>query len=159
MTLYTAGKTYREINEGDSAVHSKTISESDVYSFAGITGDFNPLHVDTVFAEQMGLAGRIAHAGIAPAMVAQVIGMKLPGVGSMVTNMTVSHHAPLYIGDTIYAQVKVSEKLPNRHVRLAITIVNQNKTLICSGEVEVVPPKASFKKRVAAIELQELVTE
>ncbi|ESP92176.1 MULTISPECIES: MaoC family dehydratase [Pseudoalteromonas] len=159
MTLYTAGKTYRELNEGDSAVHSKTISESDVYSFAGITGDFNPLHVDSVFAQKMGLAGRIAHAGIAPAMVAQVIGMKLPGVGSMVTNMTVSHHAPLYIGDTIYAHVQVTQKLPNRHVRLTITILNQDNELICSGEVEVVPPKASFKKRVAAIDLQEIVTE
>ncbi|KXO12886.1 3-hydroxybutyryl-CoA dehydratase [Moritella sp. JT01] len=148
MNLYTPGKTYRELKVGEFATHSKTISESDVYNFAGITGDFNPLHVDRVFAQKIGLKSRIAHAGLAPAMIAKVIGMKLPGVGSIVSKLSIELHQPIYIDDTIFVKVTMVEKLPERKVKLLFKIINQGGELVCSGIVYVLPPKPRFKKMV-----------
>ncbi|WP_212748498.1 MaoC family dehydratase [Pseudoalteromonas rubra] len=148
--VYTLGKTFRELTIGEQAGHSKTIAETDVYNFAGITGDFNPVHVDEVFAHSFGLQGRIAHAGIAPAMIAPVIGMKLPGVGSMVLSMEIGFHAPIYIGDTIFAKAEVSAKFADtRQVELTLSWHNQRGELVSDGKAVVLPPKAASKKRLA----------
>lgn len=141
MSFYTLGKTYKELAVGDFAVHSKTISESDVYNFAGITGDLNPLHVDT----------KTAHAGLAPALIAPIIGMKLPGIGSIVLNMNFSLHQPIYIGDTVFAHAQIIEKQrESRQVVMSLSWFNQHDEKVCSGTAIVLPPKAAFKRRIAS---------
>jgi len=141
MSFYTLGKTYKELEVGDFAVHSKTISESDVYNFAGITGDLNPLHVDK----------KMALAGLAPALIAPIIGMKLPGIGSIVLNMKFTSHQPIYIGDTVFAHAQVAEKqIKSRQVVMSLHWFNQNNEKVCSGTAVVLPPKAAFKRRIAS---------
>ena len=74
--------TYDEIQVGDKASFSKTISESDVYQFAGITGDFNELHINQPAAEKSLFKSRVVHGCLADSLVSTVLGMKYPGKGT-----------------------------------------------------------------------------
>ncbi|HNH10464.1 MAG TPA: MaoC/PaaZ C-terminal domain-containing protein, partial [Leptospiraceae bacterium] len=66
--MYKKGKTFEEIQIGEKASFTKTITETDVYMFAGISGDFNPLHVDEEYAKTTQFRTRIAHGGLAASL-------------------------------------------------------------------------------------------
>ncbi len=113
------GKTIDELKVGDSAKFSKTISESDVYLFAGITGDFNPAHVDEDYAKNTYFKRRIAHGMLTASFISTVIGTMLPGPGTIYMHQAVNFLAPVYIGDTITACAEISEIiLDKKKVRL-----------------------------------------
>ena len=75
--------TIQELKVGDSASMAKTISESDVYLFAGITGDLNPAHVNEHASSQTSFGGRIAHGILSAGLISAVLAMKLPGPGTI----------------------------------------------------------------------------
>jgi 3-hydroxybutyryl-CoA dehydratase len=159
MSFYTLGKTYKELEVGDFAVHSKTISESDVYNFAGITGDLNPLHVDKVFVKLMGFDKRVAHAGLAPALITTVIGMKLPGLGSTIESMDVAFHLPIFIGDTILACATIIEKKADTlEIIMSLKWTNQDKATVSSGSAIVRPPKSELNNLFDGKEINEVIT-
>ena len=140
------GKTYDEISVGDSATMTKTISETDVYLFAGITGDFNPMHVNEEFAKKTPFGKRIAHGALPLGLIAPVLGMKLPGLGTVVTRISMKFKAPTFFGDTVTAKAEVVEKLDEKkRVIVKLTWVNQNGTPIGEGEATVIPPPKELK--------------
>lgn len=94
-----------EINQ--AASFSKTITESDVSLFAGITGDFNSVHIDKVAAEKSIFKERIAHGMLTASFISTVIGMYLPGKGSIYLEQNIKFLKPVKLGDTITAWVKV----------------------------------------------------
>ncbi len=137
----TLGYTYEELEEGMSASFTKTISESDVYQFAGITGDFNPMHVNEDFAKKTPFGTRIAHGGLPQSLIAPVLGMKLPGLGTVIPEITVRFRKPTYIGDTITATGEVVEKIEKRKwVRMELRWTNQNDELVAEGSCLAIPP-------------------
>ena len=69
---------YEDIHVGDKASLSKTISEYDVYAFAGVTGDFNPVHVNAEFAKNSLFKQRIAHGMISAGLISAVLGIMGP---------------------------------------------------------------------------------
>lgn len=77
------GKTINELKVGDSASFTKTVSEHDVYSFAGITGDFNPAHINEEYAKKTFFKKRIAHGMLSAGFISTVLGTKLPGPGTI----------------------------------------------------------------------------
>ena len=133
--------TYNELNIGDSAFFEKTISETDVYSFAGITGDFNPAHINKTHAENSRFGQRIAHGMLSGSLFSTVIGMKLPGEGTIYLGQTLEFKAPVYFGDTIKASVTISEKLEKGRVKLKCSAINQDGTVVIEGEALVLPPR------------------
>ena len=76
-------RTIDTLNIGDSACVSKTITETDVYLFAGITGDLNPAHVNEAASSQTAFKGRIAHGMLSAGLISAVLGMYLPGPGTI----------------------------------------------------------------------------
>jgi len=78
---FQLGKSYEELEIGEEASFTKTITETDVYLFAGISGDFNPLHVNEEYAKNTPFKQRIAHGALPQSLIAPVLGMKLPGLG------------------------------------------------------------------------------
>lgn len=135
------GKTFSEIELGESASFRKTISESDIYLFAGISGDFNPLHVDEEYAKQTAFKGRIAHGALPAALLAPVLGMKLPGPGTLALESTTKFRKPVYPGDTICCTVTVTKKIPRRNiVCFAVTWTNQHQQVVAKGSARVIPP-------------------
>ena len=76
------GITINEMKIGDSASFTKTVSETDVYLFAGISGDFNPAHVNQTEAEKGMFGKRIAHGMLSAGFISAVLGTMLPGPGT-----------------------------------------------------------------------------
>jgi 3-hydroxybutyryl-CoA dehydratase len=140
------GKTIDEIKIGDTAEFSKTVSESDIYQFAGITGDYNPAHVNEEYAKKTFFKTRIAHGILTAGFISTTIGTKLPGTGSIYVKQTLRFLAPVRIGDTITARVEIIEIMDGKNrVRLKTVCVNQDGTQILDGEAVVSPPKPPKK--------------
>jgi acyl dehydratase len=138
---FDMGKSYDHIAIGEEASFSKTITETDVYLFAGISGDFNPVHVDEEFAKRTPFKSRIAHGALPQSLIAPVLGMKLPGLGTVLVEITCRFRAPTYFGDTITAKAVVSEKIEEkRWVRMTLTWTNQKGETVATGEAVVIPP-------------------
>jgi 3-hydroxybutyryl-CoA dehydratase len=140
------GKTIKELKIGDTAELSKTVSESDIYQFAGITGDFNPAHMNEAYAKKTFFKTRIAHGMLSAGFISAVIGTKLPGTGSIYIQQTLNFLAPVRIGDTITARVEVTEIMDGKNrVRLKTICVNQEDKQVLDGEAVVSPPKPPKK--------------
>ena len=138
---FELGKSYEELEIGEEAYFSKTITETDVYLFAGISGDFNPMHVNEEFAKQTPFGTRIAHGALPQSLAAPVLGTKLPGLGTVAVEISCRYKAPTFFGDTITATARVKEKMEKkRWVRMALTWVNQRGDTIAEGEAVVIPP-------------------
>lgn len=135
--------TFEQINLGASASFTKTISESDVYLFAGITGDLNPAHVNAVAAADGMFKQRIAHGMLTGSFISTVLAMQLPGPGTIYVGQNLQFRGPVFIGDTITARVEAAEKLDQRKwVKFKTTITNQDGKLVVDGEATVIPPQA-----------------
>lgn len=136
------GKTIDEINVGDAAEFAKTVTETDVYLFAGVTGDLNPAHINEAYARRTFFKGRIAHGMLSAGFISAVLGMQLPGPGTIYFSQFIEFKAPVRIGDTVTARVEVKEKMAEKNrVKLRTTCVNQDGTLLVDGEAVVMPPK------------------
>ena len=135
-------KTIDTIQVGDSATFSKTISESDVYMYAGISGDFNPAHINAVEAEKGIFKERIAHGMLTASFIATVLGTSLPGPGTIYLSQELSFKRPVKFGDTIEAKVEVIEKIEEKNrLVLRTTCTNQHGEIVIDGKAMVMPPK------------------
>jgi 3-hydroxybutyryl-CoA dehydratase len=136
------GKSISEIKTGDTAQFSKTISESDIYLYAGITGDLNPAHVNEDYANKTFFRTRIAHGMLVAGFISTVLANQLPGPGTIYVSQELNFLAPVRIGDTVTARAEVREVIPeNNRVRLRTTCVIQDGTKVLEGEAIVSPPK------------------
>ncbi|MTK12185.1 MAG: MaoC family dehydratase [Clostridiaceae bacterium] len=136
------GLTIDQIKVGDKVSIEKTISETDVYLFAGITGDLNPAHVNQVASEKTMFKSRIAHGVLVSGFISACLGMHLPGPGTIYMGQQLKFTAPVYIGDTIKAEVEVIEmNVEKNRVKLRTACTNQNGKVVVDGEALVMPPK------------------
>lgn len=132
---------YEDIKPGDRSAFSKTVSEADIFAFCGITGDFNPIHVDEVFAKQSRWEGRIAHGMLVAAMVTQTLSAIL-GEGAIHVSQEVSFRAPVRIGDTITVVSEVTEKMEDkRRVIVSSVWTNQDGVTVITGRGELLLPR------------------
>lgn len=135
------GKTYSQINVGDTASFQKTISEADVYMFAGVTGDMNPAHINHEAMKDTKFGGRIVHGMLSAGLVSAVLGMQLPGPGTIYLSQQLTFKAPVKMGETIKAVAEVVEKLEKGRVRLRTSCYNQDGVEVLDGEALVIAPK------------------
>ncbi|RBP43978.1 MaoC family dehydratase [Garciella nitratireducens] len=135
------GKTIKELKIGDKASIAKTITEGDVYLFAGITGDQNPAHINEEVAKNTMFKGRIAHGMLSAGLISAVLGMYLPGPGTIYMGQELKFTAPVRFGDTITAEVEIIEIIKEKVVKLKTTCTNQNKIIVVEGIATVMPPK------------------
>jgi 3-hydroxybutyryl-CoA dehydratase len=144
---FELGYSYEELEVGMSASFTKTISETDVYLFAGISGDFNPMHMNEEFAKLTPFGTRIAHGALPQSLIAPVLGMKLPGLGTVIPEITVKFRKPTYFGDTITAVGEVVEMIEKKKwVRMELRWTNQKDELVAEGSCLAIPPAAFLKK-------------
>ncbi len=138
------GKTIEELQVGQSARFSKTITEADVYLFAGISGDLNPAHVDEEFAKKTFFKTRIAHGMLTASFISTIIGTMLPGPGSIYISQEVTFLKPVHFGDTVTATAEVAEVMvEKKRVRLKTFCTNQKGETVLDGQAIVSPPRRS----------------
>jgi 3-hydroxybutyryl-CoA dehydratase len=136
------GYTIDQLKVGQRARFSKTVSETDVYLFAGISGDFNPAHINQAYAEQTAFKSRIAHGMLSAGFISTVLGTQLPGPGAIYISQSLTFLAPVAIGDTITATAEVVEILTEKkRVRLKTYCTNQEGKEVLTGEALVSPPR------------------
>lgn len=132
---------------GRKRLFSKTISESDVYMFAGVTGDVNPAHVNEAYAQTTPFKTRIAHGILSAGLISAVLGTQLPGPGAIYASQTLKFTAPVRIGDTITATATVKELIPERNRAVIETVCrNQEGIVVTTGEAVLLPPRQDLKK-------------
>jgi acyl dehydratase len=123
---------------GETASLTRTITENDVQQFAELVGDNNPVHIDDAFAKKTRFGRRIAHGMWAAALVSAVLGTQLPGPGTIYLSQTIQFLAPVYIGDTITAQVTVVGVREGKPVATLETLCrNQQDEVVIRGEAVV----------------------
>ena len=134
--------TIEEMKLGDCASVTKTVTETDVYLFAGITGDLNPAHTDEVSASQTRFGGRIAHGILGAGFISAVLGMKLPGPGTIYLGQELRFTKPVRIGDTITATCTVKELLPEKNIAKFETVcTNQRGDTVITCMATTMPPR------------------
>lgn len=123
------------LSVGQSASFSKTITEHDVYSFAGITGDFNPVHINNVEAENSVFGKLIAHGMLVGSLISTVLGTLLPGQGTVYLEQDLKFLKPVYFGDTCTASVEIIEiiNLQKGIYKLKSNVTNQAGELVIEG--------------------------
>ncbi|MFD1445150.1 MULTISPECIES: MaoC family dehydratase [Oceanobacillus] len=127
---------------GDAAAFSRTITETDFTIFAGLSGDYNPIHVDKEYARETFFGERISHGLLTASFLSRLLGMHLPGPGSVYVSQTLTFKKPVYIGDTITARaevIKVEDE--KRLLTLATTCLNQHGEIVLDGEGVMKLPK------------------
>jgi 3-hydroxybutyryl-CoA dehydratase len=123
---------------GDTAEITKTIEQSDIDSFANVTGDLNPVHVDEEFAKTTRFGRRIAHGMLTASLISAVLANKLPGEGSVYLGQTLQFVAPVFPGDEITARVTVREVREDKPiVKLETICLNQRGEVVVRGEATV----------------------
>lgn len=134
---------------GAKAELSKTISESDIYLFAGITGDMNPVHINALDAQNNFVGKRIVHGALINGLISGVIGMKLPGPGTIYLEQDSKYLKPVFIGDTVRATVEIIEVLNKKKkiIKLDTKVYNQNNNIVMDGFAVVKVPEKSNEKR------------
>ena len=134
--------TIQQLKLGDSASHSKTISETDVYLFAGITGDLNPAHVNESVASASRFGGRIAHGILSAGLISAVLAMQLPGPGTIYLGQELKFTRPVRFGDTVTATCTVSDIRAEKNiVKLDTVCTNQAGEVVLQGMATVMPPQ------------------
>lgn len=116
---------YDELSVGQTAEYSKTVTDADVMSFATVTGDFNPVHVDDEAGAKSRFGGRIAHGMLSAGLISAALASKLPGPGSIYLGQTLRFTAPVRIGDTVTVAVTVTELLTKKRLKLSTICRNQ----------------------------------
>ena len=134
-------KTVEELKAGDTAEIAKTISESDIYLYAAITGDLNPAHTDEEYAKKTFFKTRIAQGMLLAGFISAVVGNKLPWPGTIYVKRKLNSLAPVRIGDTITARAEVTRIIPEQNkVRSKTNCINHEGAPVLDGKAVVSPP-------------------
>jgi 3-hydroxybutyryl-CoA dehydratase len=130
---------FKEIQIGDSASIERIIRLEDVETFSSLTGDKNPLHVDQSFAEKTKFGARVAHGMLTSSFISTLIGMTLPGEGSIITNMNLDFRKPVFIDDSLHTTIEVIKKIAlSKQILVKVIVCNQNAMVVISGSAKAI---------------------
>ena len=137
-TAFVAERPFEEIEIGESASISKMISEADIVNYAGIIGDFNPIHVNPEYAKTTMFGERVAHGMLTASFISTLVGCCLPGINALYLSQEVKFVKPVKIGDTITAAAEVIEKInEKRRIVMKTVITNQRNETVVDGKAVV----------------------
>ena len=136
------GLTIDQLEVGQKASFTKTVTEADVYNYAGVSGDFNPAHMNEEYAKNTAFKTRIAHGMLSAGFISAGLGTKLPGPGTIYLNQDLRFTKPVHFGDTITATITVEELIKEKNRALLKTVcTNQDGDVVVEGTAKVMPPK------------------
>lgn len=143
MTLLTRNTYYFEdLQLGMEASFAKTVSEADINTFAEVTGDKNPVHLDEAYAAKTIFKTRIAHGMLTAGYLSAVFGMELPGPGAIYVTQTLNFRGPVKIGDKVIAKVRVAELFPaKRRARFDCICTVEGKPVLEGEAILMIPAR------------------
>ena len=137
------GYYLEDLTIGMESSYQKTITETDIDAFAALTGDTNPVHLDSEYAATTPFKARIAHGMLSAGLISTVLGTQLPGPGCIYLEQQIKFKAPVFIGDTLVAKVTV-EDINQRRGRVSLkTQCFVNTKLVVDGTASMMVDKKS----------------
>lgn len=132
--------SYETIQVGDSYSTTRVLSAEDVRTFARLTGDDNPIHVDEEYARETRFGKPIVHGVLLLGIISKVLGRDFPGHGSIAVAISCRFLRPVPVGSEITVEVKISEKIDkHKHVKGRVYVYHENR-LALGGEATIIPP-------------------
>ncbi|WP_372003769.1 MaoC family dehydratase [Tistrella mobilis] len=135
-----SGLSLEDMTVGMESTITHTVTDADVRAFADISGDHNPVHLDEDFAQTTPFKGRIAHGAFTTSLISAVLGTRLPGPGAILVDQSFRYRAPVRIGDTVTALVRVNEIDPARRRVTLATECLVGDTVVVDGITKVMVP-------------------
>lgn len=131
------GYAFEDLTVGQTASFSKTITEADILMFAAVSGDTNPVHIDAEAAAASMFKERIAHGMLSASLISTVLGTRLPGPGTVYLGQSLKFRAPVKIGETVTATVKVTALDPAKRRATLETVCTVKGKPVVEGEANV----------------------
>ena len=135
------GYYFEDLSVGMTASYAKTVTETDIVLFAGISGDVNPVHLNQEFADDTMFEGRIAHGMLTASFISTVLGTKLPGPGCIYLRQDLRFLAPVRPGDTVHAQITITDVNPEKKRVFAHTVCRVGDTPVVEGDATLFVPQ------------------
>jgi len=134
------GYYFEDLEEGMTDVFAKTITDADIITFAGISGDTNPVHLNHEFASETMFEGRIAHGMLTASFISTVIGTKMPGAGCIYVSQNLRFEAPVRSGETVTATCTVTKLIPEKRLIELKTVCTVSGKPVVDGEAKIMVP-------------------
>lgn len=129
-----------DLSVGMTASISKTITETDIILFSGVSTDVNPIHIDEEYASATIFKGRVAHGMLSSSLISAVLANKLPGPGTIYMSQNMRFRAPVRPEDTVTATVTVKEVLVDKKRVILDTTCTVRGNVVIEGEATVMFP-------------------
>src|SRR5215471_8760104 len=139
MEAARQNRTFDEIAVGDAAEELRTLTQDDLVVFAHASGNLNPLHMPGA-AVNMAAEEIVAPSAWVAALISCVLGMELPGPGTLYRSQTITFHNRVHLGESVIVKVRVIAKEEERIVRFATSVTRGDGTLVADGEATVIAP-------------------
>lgn len=134
------GYYFEDLKVGMKATVSRTITETDLRNFSGVSGDTNPMHLNEEYAMTTPFGGCIVHGMLTASLISAVIGTKLPGPGCIYMNQTLKFLAPVRVGNTVYAVATLTQLMPEKKRVLLSTQCFVKDIMVIDGEALIKVP-------------------
>lgn len=143
---FLENRTYDEIQVGDNAFFTHTITQEDIWLYAYISGDYNPVHLDEEYAKTTIFNGTVAHGMFYTAMLSAAVANLLPGPGSIFLSQEFKLRNPSRVGDVLTGEIKIIEKKRLKNIVLIECIIkNQHEKTVFSGVTTAIAPSEKLK--------------
>ncbi len=134
------GHYFEDLEVGMTDVYSRTVTESDIVLFCGISGDTNPLHLNKESAARTRFRGVIAPGMLPASLISAVLGTKLPGPGAIYVSQNCRFRAPVRAGDTVVARATITELIPEKRHASLDTTCRVGGRVVIEGEATLLVP-------------------
>lgn len=132
---------FEDMSVGQSVSLTRIVTERDIASFADLSGDYNPIHVDKAFGKASRFGGNIAHGIFTASLVSTLLGMQLPGVGTIYLGQSMQFKAPVRPGDELVVSVTIRELVPRGRRVILDCLAKVGDVEVLTGEATVLAPK------------------
>lgn len=134
------GFYFEDMFIGMKGIYARTITETDIVMFAGISGDTNPMHLNEEYARATPFGGRIAHGMLSACFITTVLGTRLPGPGCIYMSQNLRFRSPVRIGETVTTTVTVTGLVPEKRRVLLSTNCTVGERIVIDGDAMVMVP-------------------
>lgn len=139
--MNTLGLKFEDLTVGQFAENTVTVSEADVVSFAEISGDRNPVHLDPLYAASSPFKERVAHGVLVGGYISALIGMELPGPGAVLVSLAFQFKRPVKLGANVNVRVEIKTLEPRRGLATPECVCLVNKKCVLEGEAVIMVPR------------------
>nr|WP_272887018.1 MaoC family dehydratase [Phenylobacterium aquaticum] len=132
---------FEDLQVGQSAEMTRSVTEADIQAFAAVSGDTNPVHLDEAYAQTTSFQGRIAHGMLSAAYISAVIGTQLPGPGAIYLSQSLKFRRPVRIGATVVTTVTIEALDERRGHATFATVCQVDGKSVVEGEALIMVPR------------------